>query len=70
MTAQVTLKAFQIVAPVIANPQGEASHARTLDCFTLRVRNDEGCQGYRHYKELHGVALHSGRKHMGHTSDI
>jgi hypothetical protein len=26
--------------PVIANPQGEAIHARTLDCFTLRVRND------------------------------
>jgi hypothetical protein len=32
--------AIQIVAPVIANPQGEAIHARTLDCFTLRVRND------------------------------
>jgi hypothetical protein len=26
--------------PVIANPQGEAIHAGTLDCFTLRVRND------------------------------
>jgi hypothetical protein len=26
--------------PVIANPQGVAIHARTLDCFTLRVRND------------------------------
>jgi hypothetical protein len=26
--------------PVIANPQGEAIHTGTLDCFTLRVRND------------------------------
>jgi hypothetical protein len=26
--------------PVIANPQGEAIHASTLDCFTLRIRND------------------------------
>jgi hypothetical protein len=26
--------------PVIAHPQGEAIHASTLDCFTLRVRND------------------------------
>jgi hypothetical protein len=26
--------AIQMVAPVIANPQGEAIHARTLDCFT------------------------------------
>jgi hypothetical protein len=32
--------AIQIVAHVIANPQGEAIHASTLDCFTLRVRND------------------------------
>jgi hypothetical protein len=23
-----------------ANPQGEAIYAGTLDCFTLRVRND------------------------------
>jgi hypothetical protein len=26
--------------PVITNPQGEAIHASTPDCFTLRVRND------------------------------
>jgi hypothetical protein len=26
--------------PVIANPQGEAIHTGTLDCCTLRVRND------------------------------
>jgi hypothetical protein len=25
---------------VIVIPQGEAIHARTLDCFTLRVRNE------------------------------
>jgi hypothetical protein len=30
---------------VIANPQGEAIYARTLDCFTLRVRND-GCDAF------------------------
>jgi hypothetical protein len=24
----------------IANPQGEAIYAGTLDCFTLRIRND------------------------------
>jgi hypothetical protein len=30
------LRAVQIVAPVIANPQGEAIHTGTLDCFTLR----------------------------------
>jgi hypothetical protein len=35
-----TLKAIQFVAPVIANPQGEAIHTGTLDCFTLRVRDD------------------------------
>jgi hypothetical protein len=28
------LKAIQTVAHVIANPQGEAIHAGTLDCFT------------------------------------
>jgi hypothetical protein len=26
--------------PILANPRGEAIHARTLDCFTLRVRKD------------------------------
>jgi hypothetical protein len=31
-------RAIQMVAPVI--PQGEAIHTGTLDCFTLRVRND------------------------------
>jgi hypothetical protein len=36
-----------MVAHVIANPQGEAIHASTLDCFTLRVRND-GVAGKRH----------------------
>jgi hypothetical protein len=30
----MAVKHTQIVAPVIANPQGEAIHARTLDCFT------------------------------------
>jgi hypothetical protein len=39
--------AIQIVAHVIANPQGEAIHARTLDCFTLRVCND-GVAGKLH----------------------
>jgi hypothetical protein len=31
--------------PVIANPQGEAIHASTLDCFTLRddVRDKLNC---------------------------
>jgi hypothetical protein len=29
-------------SPVIANPMGEAIHARTLDCFTHRFRNDGG----------------------------
>jgi hypothetical protein len=38
--------AIQIVASslraVIANPEGEAIQSgRTLDCFTLRVRNDD-----------------------------
>jgi hypothetical protein len=30
--------AIQTVVPVIANPEGEAIHACTLDCFPLRVR--------------------------------
>jgi hypothetical protein len=32
--------AIQIVAPVIANPQGVAIRCTRMDCFTLRVRND------------------------------
>jgi hypothetical protein len=44
--AQIRIKASQIVAPVI--PQGEAIHMDTLDCFTLRVRKDGECYGYRH----------------------
>jgi hypothetical protein len=38
--------AIQSLLHVIANPQGEAIYARTLDCFTLRVRND-GMAGKR-----------------------
>jgi hypothetical protein len=47
--------AIQIVAHVIANPQGKAIPAGTLDCFTLRVRNDGAYYGHRHYKELRGA---------------
>jgi hypothetical protein len=38
---------------VIANPQGEAIHARTLDCFTLRVRND----GRDHLNCIHAMSV-------------
>jgi hypothetical protein len=36
-----------MVVHVLANPQGEAIHARTPDCFTLRVRKD-GMAGKLH----------------------
>jgi hypothetical protein len=45
MVRTSVLGAFQIIAPVI--PQGEAIHASTLDCFTLRVRSD-GVAGKLH----------------------
>jgi hypothetical protein len=52
----MAVKHTQIVAPVIANPQGEAIHARTLDCFTLRVRND-GVAGKLHQSPCFRFAL-------------
>jgi hypothetical protein len=39
---------------VLANPQGEAIHAGTLDCYTLRVRKDGSCKTLRVRRE--GVA--------------
>jgi hypothetical protein len=35
-----------MVAPVIANPQGEAIQCTRMDCFTPQIRNDEGCYSY------------------------
>jgi hypothetical protein len=42
-------------ASVIANPQGEAIHTRTLDCFILRIRND-GCDSLK-CRALDGLFL-------------
>jgi hypothetical protein len=43
----ITVGAIQIVAPVIANPQGEAIQCTRMDCFTLRVHRD-GVAGKLH----------------------